>query len=64
MMKVLPVYVLTAPFPFVLTIMSGMGSGGAQSQRRHTENTVMKIRTIHITYNLSCQTGSKVHVTK
>lgn len=45
MMKDLPVYVFTAPFLFVLTIMSGMGSGGVQSQIRHTENTVMKMRT-------------------
>lgn len=31
-------YALTLPLPFVLTIMSGMGSGGSQSQMRHTEN--------------------------
>lgn len=41
-MKALPVYVLMALFPFVLMIMSGMGSGGAQSQMRHTENTAMR----------------------
>lgn len=45
MVKALSVYVLTAPFLFVLTIVSGMGSGGVQSQIRHTENTVMKMRT-------------------
>lgn len=44
MMKALPVYVLSAPFLFVLMIMSGMGSVGAQSQMRHAKNTVIKMR--------------------
>lgn len=45
MMKALPVYVLlTVLFPFVLVIMSGMGSGGAQLQMRLAENTVMKMK--------------------
>lgn len=44
MMKALPVTVLTALFPFVLMIMSGMGSVGAQSQLRHAKNTVTNMR--------------------
>lgn len=51
MTKALPVYVLMAPFPFVLIIMSGIGLGGVQSQRRHTESTVIKTK---ITLHKSC----------
>lgn len=69
MMKELPVYVLTVLFPFELMIMSGMGSGGAQLQMRHTENTVMKTKISLMFFfshcnNLSRPTGSKVHGTQ
>lgn len=57
MMKALPVYVLTALFPFELMIMSGMGSGGAQLQMRHTENTVMKTKIsqmFFLSFHIAC----------
>lgn len=62
-MKALPVYVLTVLFPFELMIMSGMGSGGAQLpvQRRHTKNTVMKMK-ISLMFFLSFHIASTRHV--
>lgn len=61
MMKALPVYVLTVLFPFELIIMSGMGSGRAQLQMRHTENTVVKSK-ISLILFLSFHNASTCHV--
>lgn len=61
MMKELPVYVITVLFPFELMIMSGIGSGGAQLQMRHTENTVMKMK-ISLMFFLSSHIASTCHV--